>query len=120
MGHATKQRQASISLNMNRAHEEIPIAVRSAKRLGPIIPEGHPPSALKEYVEDIDNLKGEFQLETSHPGVSCSLGKGPSAKPCPLHVSMAGASREISALATGAAHDGPVFCNREAQEICPF
>jgi hypothetical protein len=77
MGHATKQRQASISLNMNRAHEEIPIAVRSAKRLGPIIPEGHPPSALKEYVEDTGSHAKHDGLP--HEGVNCSFGKAPSA-----------------------------------------
>jgi hypothetical protein len=45
----------SISLKSNRAYEEIPMAVRAAKRLSPIIPLGHPPSCLKTQAENKDN-----------------------------------------------------------------
>ena len=47
--------RASISLKSNTAYEEIPKAVRAAKRVGPIIPLGHPPSFLKTQAENQDN-----------------------------------------------------------------
>ncbi len=46
--------RVSISLKSNRAYEEIPMAVSSAKRLSPIIPLGHPPSCLKTQAENQD------------------------------------------------------------------
>ena len=44
----------SISLKSNRAYEEIPKAVSSAKRLSPINPAGHPPAFLKTQAENKD------------------------------------------------------------------
>ncbi len=46
--------RVSISLKSNIAYEEIPMAVRAAKRLSPIIPAGHPPAFLKTQAENQD------------------------------------------------------------------
>ncbi len=46
--------RVSIGLKSNRAYEEIPMAVRAAKRFSPIIPEGHPPAFLKTQAENQD------------------------------------------------------------------
>jgi hypothetical protein len=46
--------RVSISLKSNIAYEEIPMAVRAAKRLSPIIPAGHPPAFLKTQAENKD------------------------------------------------------------------
>jgi hypothetical protein len=47
--------RVSISLKSNTAYEEIPKAVRPAKRFSPIIPGGHPPAFLKTLAENQDN-----------------------------------------------------------------
>jgi hypothetical protein len=47
--------RVSISLKSNIAYEEIPMAVRAARRLSPIIPAGHPPAFLKTQAENQDN-----------------------------------------------------------------
>ncbi len=47
--------RVSISLKINIAYEEIPMAVRAVNFLSPIIPAGHPPDFLKTQAENQGN-----------------------------------------------------------------